>query len=118
MANELTLRASLSFAGDQNTITKAFGPTTLDVAGDNPNSSVQDVGITEEALAMGDAGVGGYLWAKNLDDTNFVEIRGGTGEADLVKLLPGDVCMFRLTVAPWVIADTGACRLEYCVIPL
>lgn len=121
MADEATVRVSLSFEKGTVSESKSFGPTTFDVAGDNPLCNIQDVGTSEEALLIGDITVGGYLYARNLDATNFVEIRPGTGDADLIQLKPGDVCLFRLTptaTAPFVIADTGACRLEYMLLDL
>jgi len=121
MADELTLRVSLSFTKDGTTAELALPPTTYDVAGTKPLKNRQEIGITEEALLLGDAGVGGFLFAINRDDTNYIEIRPGTGVADLIRLEPGDPCLIRITddaTAPFAIADTAACELEYVLIPL
>lgn len=119
MADELTLRCNLSFEKLGTIHELLFGPTDLDVSGNRPQRGRQNVGTTEEALLLGDAGVGGYLMAINRDATNYVEIRPGSGLADLVKLMPGDVCLFRLAAdcTPYVIANTAACDLDYVVIP-
>lgn len=119
MANELTLRCNLSYEKLGTTLSLLFGPTNRDVTGSKPIMNRQLVGTSEEALVLGDASVGGYLMAVNRDATNYVEIRPGSGLADLVKLLPGDVCLFRVTgdATPYVIANTAACELEYVLIP-
>ena len=116
MADELTLRASLSFVKGSKAAALALALTTFDVAGGNYMSNVQNVGFAaEEALVLGDVGAGGYLIGINRDTTNFMEIRPATGVADLIQLKPGDVCMFRLATtatAPFVIADTAAVEFE------
>ena len=121
MADELTLRASLSFEKGSKVASLALALSTFDVAGGNALHNVQNVGITEEALLLGDVTVGGYLIGINRDATNFMEIRPGTGAADLIQLKPGDVCLFRLApgaTAPFVIADTGAVEFEYLIVDL
>ena len=122
MADELTLRASLSFEKGSKDVSLTFSPTTFDVAGGNVLHNVQNVGFAaEEALLIGDITVGGYFIGINRDATNFIEIRPGTGAADLIQLKPGDFCMFRLATtatAPFVLADTAACELEYVIVDL
>lgn len=92
----------------------------MDVTTKRPFKTVQNVGITEEALLLGDGGSIGYVLLKNLDSTNFVEIRTGTGATKFVKLLAGEIALFRFgsgVTAPYVIADTAACDLEITLIP-
>jgi len=119
MADELTLRVSLSFEKTGRLAELLLGPLKRDVAGNKPLSNVQSVGTAEEAIVVGDAGVGGYFVAVNRDATNFVELRGATGGADLVRLEPGDVCLFRLTddATLYAIANTAAVDLEYVIVP-
>jgi hypothetical protein len=47
-----------------------------------------------------------------------MEIRADTGVADLIRLEPGDVCLFRVTddATPYGIADTAAVEFEYLLI--
>lgn len=119
MSAELTLRCNLSYEKSSTILELLFGPTTRDVSGTRPQRSRQQIGTSEEAVVLGDASVGGYFMAVNRDATNYVEIRPGSGLADLVKLLPGDVCLFRLAsdCTPYAIANTAACELDYVVIP-
>jgi len=80
---------------------------------------VASIGTSEEALDLGDCGTGGWFMAKNLDDTNFVSIRQGTGASDLIRLRAGEVCLFRLdadATAPYIIADTASVDVEYLLL--
>lgn len=118
MADEITITTSLTFA--KGTVSESLSDTslTVDVSGTKYVKGVQNVGFaSEEALDMGDITAPGYAYFRNLDATNFVEIRPGTGVVDLIKLLPGDVALLRLVAtAPFVQADTAAVNLEYLII--
>lgn len=123
MADEITITTSLSFV--KGNVSESLSDTSLtrDVSGTKYVKGVQNVGFaSEEALDMGDILTGattspGYAFFRNLDATNFVTIRGATGIADTVKLLPGDVALFRLAAdAPFVQADAAAVNLEYLII--
>ena len=121
MADELTLRVSLSFEKSDTIMELLFGPAPIEVAGTKPLRNRQSIGFAaEEAIVVGDAAAGGYFAAVNRDATNFVELRPGAGLADLIKLLPGDVCLFRLTgdATLYAIANTAAVELEYVILPL
>jgi len=118
MANEITLSALLSCANINQTLdTVGLDAVSFDQTGTNVNRLTQNVAVTEEAMTIGDTGVGGYCYIENLDRTNFVSVRPGTGTANLIKLKPatstkrGDCCLFRIETAPWVIADTAACDI-------
>ena len=118
MANELTVSCSLRFSKSGREADKAYGGIQLDVTGTKPMSHTQTIGTSEEALVVGDVGTPGYIIIKNLDDTNYVTIRASAGAADVVKLLAGEVALFRLAAAaPYAIANTANCDLEYTVIP-
>lgn len=120
MANELTISYSVKFEKDDLKITRSKSGLRIDVAGDQHADHVQEIGTSEEALTLNEAGKGGYMLLENLDDTNFVEIRPNTGVADLIKLLPGDIALFRTPAdaVPYGIADTAAVNLRITVIPL
>ena len=81
---------------------------------------VQSVGTNEEAIAFpGDIGTLGLLVVENLDATNFVVIRTGTGVSGLVKVLPGHAVLLLLAAgatAPFAIADTLACRCRFILL--
>jgi hypothetical protein len=117
MADELRLEIDIRFSDDGIGLTRLTGPLDYDVTKKVYAHFIQAVGTSEEALNLGDIGTGGYCFLKNLDATNFVKVRPGTGAADLIKLLPGDVALFRLVAAaPFAISDTASCNVEVALI--
>jgi len=88
---------------------------TIDVAGDAFSHEIQSIGTGNVALVEGAAvGTPGYILVKNLDDSNFVEV-GITGSYT-IKLLAGEVALFRADAAIYAKADTAACLVEYVII--
>ncbi len=119
MANELTLRIFFEFLKGGNKRTLDLGTILRDVAGTKADHKSQIVGFAaEEALDLGDIGVGGYLIAVNRDTANFVEIRPNTGLADLIRMEPGDLFIGRIAddAVPYVLADTANVELEYIIV--
>lgn len=121
MANELTLKSYLKFTKNGATVTKALATLQRDVTGDNCLQHIQTIGTSEEAITLGDITVGGYVYLENLDSTNYIEIRQGTGASDLIRLLAGDFAVFRISpdaTAPYAIADTASCDMLVIMIDL
>jgi len=114
-ANELSVTARLLFskAGEPE-LSVGQVEFTVTVTGTNYIRHVQNIGLSEEALTLGDMTPGGWCYFENLDATNFVEIRGATGETDLVKMKAGEFSLLRMSAdasAPYVIADTATVDL-------
>lgn len=120
MSNELTISLSLKFIKGDLTVSRSKSGLRIDVAGVRHYDSVQNIAISEEAITIpADVGVGGYMVLENLDGTNYVTIRPATGQTDLIKLLPGDMAMFRLTAsAPCAVANTATVNMRVILIPL
>ena len=121
MANELTISASLKFQKGDNKLNVAVGGLRVDVTGARHSDWVQSIGHeADEAIALpADTGVGGYMMVHNQDATNYVTIRAADNGDDLIKLLPDDIALFRLTAsAPFAIANTAACNVRFTLIPL
>ena len=120
MANELTISVSMRYVHDDVKVDRNTGRVKIDVAGSKPVDHVQEIGTSEEAITLNEAGKGGYCLLENLNATNFIEIRPNTGVADLIKLLPGDIALFRVTgdAVPYAIADTAACDMRVTLFPL
>ena len=120
MADEVSVTVVITFDKD-NVVGVERRPGTLSftVSGSRYQQSVASVTTSEAALDLGGltGATLGWMYAKNLDDTNFVELRMGTGAADFPKLKPGEVFLGRLAGdTPWAIADTDTCELEYLII--
>ena len=116
MASELNL--SITFEYRKGSTSLTLSPdATVTVAGTVALHNRQVVGTSEEALVLGDVSSPGFLVMVNRDATNFVEIRPATGVADLIKLGPGEPFVGRLVAsAPFVIADTAECEIEYVLL--
>lgn len=121
MANEFTISGTIEYEDsemDEPEIAQVLD-LRVSIATKLFTHIKQSVGITEEVLGLGEAsGTPGWLFAVNRDPTNFISIRTGTGGAAFCKLKPGEFCLLRLgsgASAPFVIADTSTCVLEYWV---
>jgi len=117
MANELTFE-----------ITGQYSPATEAVLGTGIESQVlsvtqngarhgcfiQDVGITEEALTIPpDITNKGYIFVKNIDPTNYIQIGFSTGVYG-IRLKAGEWALLRLepTANVFVIANTTIAKLQ------
>ncbi len=121
MANEITLSAIFKAAFGSSSILERVTDLSIDMTGSQVIHNIQTVATSEEVLLLGDVGVGGWLFAVNRDATNWVAIRGASGETDLVKMLAGEFALFRVhgdASTPYVIADTASCELEYWLLEL
>jgi hypothetical protein len=116
MANELNIMAGLSFNKGGGSITKRDN-VVLTVTGDSYTSNIQSIGITEEEVVQGaDLGTPGYVYLKNLDPTNYIEIGSTTGVYD-IRLKAKEVALYRHNSATiYAKANTAACLLEYIII--
>lgn len=118
MSDEVTIRASLQFEKLRSVAELLFGPLDFDVSGRNFTHKRQNVGTAEEPLALDDVAPGGFVIGVNRDATNYVEIRPGSGLADLIKVGPGEPFLFRTAAdsTPYVIANTAECELEFLAV--
>ncbi|KKM19636.1 hypothetical protein LCGC14_1653560 [marine sediment metagenome] len=118
MAGKLAISARLVYDKNGANTRRSEG-ISVDVAGDSFTHEIQSVGTSEEELAQGvDLGTPGYVYLKNLDGTNFVEIGSTTGVYD-VKMLAGEIALYRHNSASiFAKADTAACLVEYTIIEL
>lgn len=114
MSNELSVTAKLNFSKGGAKVTKAAS-VSIDVTGDAFSHEIQSIPTSNTALVEGAAvGTPGYYWIKNLDATNYVTI--GLTASYAIKLLPGEVCLFRAAGAIFALANTAACLVEYAVV--
>jgi hypothetical protein len=115
MSDELTITAGIAFSKGSVAEDKLLS-ALVDVSGNDLIHNTQTVGTSEEALLLADVAVG-YILMRNNDTANFVKVRAATGATDLIKILPGEFALFRMVAsAPYVIADTGSCVLEYWMV--
>jgi hypothetical protein len=115
--NELTI--TTTFAFNKGDYSQAFnGIFSLTVTGTEYIRNVQNIGISLEALDVGDFTTKGFMFAINRDATNYVELfPDSSGTTAFAKLKAGEPCLVRLgTSTPYAKADTAAINLEYLII--
>lgn len=117
MASELALSGSMLFQKGADSVSAGKSGVKITVSGTKYVEVIQSVGITEEALILGDCAVPGYALIENLDATNFVSIRSGTGVANCIKIPAGGFAIFQFaSAAPFAIADTAVVRIKSVII--
>ena len=107
MANELKITINVNYEKSTE-IVDLFESNNVTVTGTEYWHGIQSIGFSaEEAVTVADLGTQGYVYAKNLDNTNYVSI-GTTGNLD-VKLKAGESALWRtagalsrLPVAPFL----------------
>lgn len=122
MASEATINLSLAYedstgAGDTLALVNFLKTIATKVF----TSTKVSVGITEQAINLGGIASIGYIAIINLDDTNFCELRVGTGGTKVVRLDPGGGALFRFgsgITAPFIIADTAPVLVEYLLLSI
>lgn len=119
MANEVLVRGSLVYDDSvSDPIQLAIGDLFATVADKLKSALTIAVGITERAIPLGDVTAPGWAIFVNRDPTNFIELRVGTAGAKFGKMLPGEFAILRLGAgaqAPYAIADTSPCMMEYII---
>jgi hypothetical protein len=115
MANEITATIRLSCVnGSFDTGTISVSGATYDQAAAGAQAGIQNIGTSDETLTDTNLTNKGWLYMRNLDDTNFVEwgftnAYGGKMEATET------VGPFRTNTAADIHlkADTAACDVQY-----
>jgi hypothetical protein len=121
MANEITITAELRVAKGGAMDGLRFGPGVFTFTGSRLIHGAQSIGFAaEEALQLGEVTAGGWIFLRNLDATNFVSMRGATGQTPLVKMGPGQPAgpfvLHPSATAPTLQANVAACTVEYLVL--
>lgn len=113
MANELKITINVNYEKSTE-IVDLFESNNVTVTGTEYWHGIQSVGFSgEEAVNVADIGTQGYVYAKNLDSTNYVTI--GTTGALAVKLKAGESNVWRTAGALYALANTAACRVEFLI---
>lgn len=114
MANELALSARLIFNKGGASARMSEG-ISVDVTGDSFTHEVQEIGTSEEILFQGtDLGTLGYVFLKNLDSTNYVQV-GITGQYS-IRLRAGEIALFRADADMYAKANSAAVKLDKILI--
>ena len=124
MADENTVTVAHKYADENGVDLPNFGVADFvsSCATLTPTQKVQDVGTSEEALDIdGLTAAGALCIMKNTDDTNYVEVRSGTGASnDIIKILAGECQCWRFgsdITAPYIVANQAAVKVQFRLIP-
>ncbi len=116
MANEISISASLTCTKSSVTVASGGQSKSVDLAGDQMLANVQIVGTSAEAIQMADVTVGGYMFIRNMDATNFVQLALDSAVATQIfaKLKPGEFALFRPPTGATIYAkaDTANCNCQ------
>jgi hypothetical protein len=92
VADEIRLRAQLSFANSGRSGAADSGELSLSMTGTKSHRTIQTVGTAEEALGLGEVGaVNTHYWIRNLDATNPVDLKPATGGTVTTRIVAGRV---------------------------
>lgn len=117
MASELQVQGLIAFAKSGASISRTFPSTYFDVSVTAGVQNVISVGTSDESLALGDISTIGWIYLKNMDSTNYISV-GSDGTLYPIKLKAGEFCLCRWNAAAiHAKANTGACNMEYILIP-
>lgn len=95
MANEIQISASLAVNRSGATFT-GIGSANITQGGTPSIANTQVVGTSTEALYLGDVTAVGYIFLKNLDASNYVEVGLATPvlpASAFITLLPGECAL-------------------------
>lgn len=121
MANEIELGVSFTYDKDGSIFEFVVSGLLQSVTGNRFIRHKQSIGFAaEEAIHLGEltTPLGWSAW-RNLSSTNYLELRSATGAGnDIVKVPPLLFAVFHIgsdITAPYAIANTAACLLDYFI---
>jgi hypothetical protein len=116
MAYGVTLSASMAYTDSEGSEeARSLSDLLATVATKKFIRHKQNIGTAEEAVQLAEVTAPGWAIFVNLDPTNYIELRVGTGGAKFAKLKPGEFALLRLgsgAQVPYAISDTAACQME------
>lgn len=127
MALEVTLSGSLAYDDGLLSVSAALVSRKQTSAANNFVNQVQSIGLSDEAIRVGDLATIGAYFFKNLDPTNIVTIKDGSA-GHVIHVLDPDIngdgnggfamCSKAGSnmQAPYAVAAVAACRLEVLLI--
>lgn len=116
MADEIRIRAALSWAKSGSAGSGDTGELSATMAGSHGYEGQQTVGTVEEALILGDVpAANAHYWILNKDATNPVDLKPATGGTVTTRIGPGRVALGQFgpsVSAPFVVAITAPVEIE------
>lgn len=117
MASELQLQGSGSFSKGGASFSVNFATSLFDVAGSAGIQQSVAIGITDESLVLGDVSSIGYVFLKNLDTTNSIQIGSDGTLYPVILRAPGGWAIMEWNAAAiHAKASVAPCNLQYTLI--
>ena len=119
-ANGLTLNASLAYSGNNATVNTSVVNLVALVSGNGLNSLASvTVPTSAGAIPLGSVtAAGGWLYVRNNDPTNYMQVITATSGTPFAMLLPGEFCLLRLDsglTAPFWKAHTATVQATLAI---
>lgn len=122
MPNQLTITASLAYSDSKGVIDSlAISNFLVTITTEIVLHTQQLIGTSESAIGLGSIATLGYGFFVNRDASHYIDLRIGTGAVKWSRLYPGMLAVLPIgpgITAPFAIADTAACWLEYLLASL
>lgn len=120
MASEIQVSATLSVTkAPASQLSRSIASLAVDLTGSKYMSGIQSIATSAVALALGPVTAPAWMFVRNTDPTNFVQLLTGTAGTVFAKLKPLEIALLRLdptVTAPAAQANTAACVVEYLLI--
>lgn len=124
MANEIQVTATLQYTNAAFNIASqmlSLAGGLFNITGKNFVEGSQNVPTTSGGTIIPLASLASLGWAmfKNNDPTNYVDLLVTTSGTDIIRILPGEVALFRFgsgITAPAAIAHTAPVLLQYLIL--
>lgn len=115
MANEITLNSTLAFDDDVTDASLQTVDKLVTVASTILAKHVQSILTTETVINLGSVVTMGFVKFKNLDPTNYIELKNVASGVIIGKMFPGEpygpVRIGSGITAPVAIANSGTCKM-------
>lgn len=120
MANTLTLTINAGWTNATNRTASRTYSGSITTSGAIYDQGIQAIGTSDESVSIrSDIATLGYIYARNLDSTNYVEL-GYTSGTYFAKLKAGQACIFPAGSGLTTLhakANTASIDLEVFVLP-
>lgn len=121
MADEISIRAQLSWAKGGLAGRGDTGEISITMAGNLGSSHPQEVGNADELLKLGDltTAANAHYWIFNTDATNSVDLKPAMGGTVTTRIGPGRVALGQFgpsVSAPAVISSAGTPRIDIRIV--
>lgn len=116
MASEITIYGDLSYT-DSNGVTAELLVDSLiqDVSTKVTLRGQQTIATSETPINFGSVSSAGWLIIKNLDPTNYVDVKTAAAGTIFAHIPPGGICLLYLgsgVTAPVAVAHTAPCVID------